>query len=130
MAPDCSQTGYVPCLLLRLSDFCPCMQVLTLSVFLHRGCFAREHMNFNRRRFSSDNCHSALALRSWTGLTTSVCINTLLLPLGWSLLIAVMFYKDIKTGKWAVLCVFFFPSTLCAKVAVGKRLNLEFMSQS
>lgn len=63
------------------------------TVFLHRGCFAREHMNFNRRRFSSDNCHSALALRSWTGLTTSVCINTLLLPLGWSLLIAVMFTR-------------------------------------
>lgn len=63
--------------------------------FSHRvsSCTWVVHFWRHRRSHSSDNCHSSPALRSRTGLTTSVRINTLLLPLGWSLFIAAIFTR-------------------------------------
>lgn len=52
-----------------------------------------RNIHTHRDSHFSDNCHSSPALRSWTGLTTSVCINTLLLPLSWLLFIVVMFTR-------------------------------------
>lgn len=57
------------------------------------SCRVSSCTHTHTHSYSSDNCPSSPALRSWTGLTTSVCINTLLLPLGRWLFIAVMFTR-------------------------------------
>lgn len=68
-------TGSVAGLQLPLKDSCPHI----LSSF----CAQFVHLLGERECYSGDDCLSSPALRSWTGLTTSLCINTLLLPLGW-----------------------------------------------
>lgn len=72
-----------PCFLL-FWGFCLCVQV-----FFTLGTFLLSHTH----SYFGDNCHSSPALRSWTGLTTSLCIITWLLPLGSLLFIASMFTR-------------------------------------
>lgn len=72
-----------PCFLL-FWGFCLCVQV-----FFTLGTFLLSHTH----TYLGDNCHSSPALRSWTGLTTSLCIITWLLPFGSLLFIASMFTR-------------------------------------
>lgn len=77
---------------------CFCVISALACMFSHRvsSCSwlsAHERTHVRARSYSSDNCRSSPALRSWTGLTTSVCINTLLSPLGWLLFIAAIFTR-------------------------------------
>lgn len=122
MAHDSSQTGNVPCLLLLLWDFCPCVQVFTPGTFLHMAVHCSTHTHTHS--YSSDNCHSSPALRSWTGLTTSVCINTWLLPLGCLLFIAVMFTRTQRQEKKSHTCIFFLKALCSCEQHVTRRLYM------